>query len=504
MTSSLPQHSSSSTTTTTTTTTTTNNNNNNTNPPSSILIVGSGLFGLSTAYALTRRHEFINTSITVIDRSDPSSQSTFPSPDAASIDTSRIVRADYADHAYAALCDEAQLIWRQQDKPTDLGAQGRYHETGLLVVGDATSAAPVADPPVEGGASESSHKKLTGMDYARKSWENVSSLASRDPMLAERIRELPNADAICEVLGTGGSSGAWGYINYNSGWTDAGASMAWLYEQVIQTGRVNFIAGTVESLEHDDTGVTGVRLQDQRVLTADLVMVAAGAWTGSFVDLDGQAVATGQVLGYLNITEEEQEILGKMPVILNLSSGLFIIPPTNRVLKVARHAYGYTNPRTVHFPPLPVSPTATSNCLVSIPRTSLHDPDLVIPAEGEADLRAALREMTPLPGLVDRPFTKTRLCWYSDTRTADFLIDYHPHWKNLFVATGDSGHAFKFLPVIGDKIVDCIQRNCPPEFKEKWAWKEGEGANALFTEDGSRGGKPGLILEEELLKALSV
>jgi sarcosine oxidase/L-pipecolate oxidase len=116
--------------------------------------------------------------------------------------------------------------------------------------------------------------------------------------------------------------------------------------------------------------------------------------------------------------------------------------------------------------------------------------------------------MIPWPSLRDRPFSKTRLCWYSDTANADFLIDYHPHWQNLFVATGDSGHAFKFLPVIGDKISDCIMRECPPQFRGKWDWKAKKTPSAsgmaVVTEDGSRGGKPGLVLADELAKADAV
>jgi len=112
--------------------------------------------------------------------------------------------------------------------------------------------------------------------------------------------------------------------------------------------------------------------------------------------------------------------------------------------------------------------------------------------------------MIPWPSLHDRPFSKTRLCWYADTADADFLVDYHPSWKGLFVATGDSGHAFKFLPVIGEKVVDCIVRERPVEFWGKWDWKvtdtEGRaGAGvAAFTEDGTRGGTPGLVLAEAL------
>ncbi|KAL2162177.1 hypothetical protein VTH06DRAFT_7090 [Thermothelomyces fergusii] len=473
-------------------------------PPSSILIIGSGVFGLSTALALARRDAFAQTSITIVDRSDHSRPGTFPSSDAASVDTSRIVRADYADAAYAALGDEAQAQWRKQDSPTDLGAQGRYHESGLLLVGDETPPAPAGQEEEEEGLK----LKLTGLDYVRMSWANVVSLASGDPQLAARIRELPNPEAIRDALGTGGSSGSWGYINKNSGWANAATSMSWLFEQVKQTGRVHFVPGTVVSLERDGDTVTGAKLSDGRVLSADLVVVAAGAWTAGLVDLAGQAIATGQVLGYIDLTEEEQEKLAKMPVILNLSTGLFIIPPTDRVLKIARHAYGYINPTSVANPPLPLSPSQppAAQTPISLPRTAATHPSLSIPAEAAADLRRGLREMIPWPALHDRPFTKTRLCWYSDTPTGDFLVDYHPHWRRLFVATGDSGHAFKFLPVIGDRVVDCIARNRPAEFREKWAWKVTETRAELpvnvITEDGSRSGRAGVTLDQALAEDL--
>lgn len=95
--------------------------------PSSVLIVGSGVFGLGTAYSLTQRHEFRNTKITVLERL------VFPAHDAASIDSSRIVRPDYPDAAYSTLAGEAQKIWRGE-----FGADERYTEAGLCIVLDDT------------------------------------------------------------------------------------------------------------------------------------------------------------------------------------------------------------------------------------------------------------------------------------------------------------------------------------------------------------------------------
>jgi len=448
--------------------------------PKSILIVGSGVYGLSVACSIAQHDAFSECSITVVDRSDPSNPNVFPSPDAASVDTSRIVRTDYADEDYAELAMEGQVDWRQRAKHTDLGAEGRYHECGFVVVGD--EAPDVID------------EELTGMGYARSSYEKVLSLTSRHPEHFKDVRVLPDVDAIRTRLGTGGVSGTWGYVNEGSGWADPCAAMAWLLQKVRDTGRVSFVSGTVDSLERDGGAVTGALLNDGRVLSADLTIVAAGAWTGGLVDLSGQVTATGQVLGYISLTQEEQERLDSMPVVANMTTGIYVIPPKDRVLKVAQHAYGYVNP--VSASPLPSSPKSpASSSVISLPMTQFTNPSIRCIPERDADrLRRALGEI--VPGLADRPFMKTRLCWYSDTLTGHPLIDYHPGWKGIFIATGDSGHCFKFMPVLGDKILDCIMGRCPIQFRKKWAWKTP--SPTVVTRDGSRGGEPGLKLADAL------
>ena len=457
-------------------------------PPRSVLIIGSGIFGLGTAQALARRPEFRDTIITVVDRSDD--PDLFPSRDASSIDTSRIIRADYSDPAYAALAAEAQVEWRKQG-PNDLGGEGRYTESGLVIV----AGKPATDFPKQQTA------KKSGMDYIKDSWDNIISLARDNPELKDKIQVLQDPEAIREAVGTGGTSGDWGYINRSSGWADADASMRWFYERVRRTDRVCFKSGTVISLRRQDQRITGAELSDGRTLEADLVVLCAGAWSGSLVDLAGQATATGQILAYMDVSEEEQDQLARMPVLLNLTTGLFIIPPAHGVLKIAHHGYGYLNPTTAARPLRTHPGSAAEDLIVSVPLTCLDRPDLSIPAGGSDLLRSALCEMTPLPSLLDRQFTHTRLCWYSDTPTGDFLIDYHPQWDGLFVATGDSGHGFKFLPVIGERIVDCIMHKRPAEFREKWAWKQRASSSwHTVTEDGSRGGLPGLNLLEELSK----
>lgn len=435
----------------------------------SILIIGSGVFGLSTALSLTRRPQYRNTAITVLDRSP------FPSADGSSVDTSRIIRADYSDPAYAALAAQAQQAWRNTDLG-ELGSNGRYSESGLVLVADTGR---------------------QGQQYVQHSWQNVRAMMAQ---LGDEggVIVLPDRAAIAAGVGTGGSSGDWGYLNRRSGWADAEASMRWLRQKIESTERVTFLQGEAAHLLRDGTRVCGAKLKDGRALTADLVILATGAWTGSLVDLRGRATATGQVLAYLKLTDSEQERLRAMPVLLNMSTGC-IIPPKNGILKVARHAYGYTNSIEIHNPDKLTSDDdgKEETITVSLPRTRHDDPHQGIPPEGEAACRAALAEM--IPWLSTRPFSHTRICWYTDTPNGDFLITHHPHLHGLFLATGGSGHGFKFLPAIGDAIVDALEGNCPTEFRDKWCWPKMK-VELVVTEDGSRGGVRGLVLQQEMEK----
>ncbi|KAH0492676.1 hypothetical protein TgHK011_007620 [Trichoderma gracile] len=456
-------------------------------PPRSILIIGSGVFGLSTAWALTKRPSFDNTAITIVDDVRGAS---FPPGDSASVDSSRIVRADYADPDYAELAALAQEEWRKQGDG-ELGGQGRYTESGLLLA-----------------ANESAEPKMSGMGYTRSSWENTSRIA-RESGQAEKIQTLETKADLQRFLGVDGHPGDWGYINRLSGWANARDGMAWLHERVKATGRVSFVDAQVEELVTEGKRVVGARLDDSRVLTAEVVFVAAGAWTGSLIDLRGRVEATAQPLGYIDISDEEFQVLAKQPVVLNLSTGLFIIPPQTRVLKIARHSFGYLNPVVVERA-LPPSPSEERRPIVVSRPLTQRDGSRnakALPADADEALRQALRDLSPVKGLDTRPWRETRLCWYSDTSDGNFLADWHPGWEGLFVATGDSGHAYKFLPVLGDKLVDCMT-GTGGRLGDKWKWKKEAAGEAgreidgrfkgLVTMDGSRAGRPGLILREEL------
>ncbi|KAJ6071708.1 hypothetical protein N7499_009722 [Penicillium canescens] len=424
--------------------------------PSNILIVGGGVFGLSTALSLTKRHP--NSKITIIESSP-----TIPNPHGSSVDTSRIVRADYANAAYSKLADSAIKQWRS----TAWGAEGRYTQNGLLLVYPADSA--------------------SAKEYARKSYANVRQIEG------DNVEFLPSQKDVLRVVPAYGEEldVAGGYVNWGSGWSDAAASVAYAKALIDAEGKVGFRTGQVERVLYEDVGgkkskASGVVFTDGTTLSADLVILATGAWTSKLVDLRGRAVATGQAIAYMRISDEEQRELENLPTILNFATGIFIIPPRGNLLKIARHAFGYRNPVSV---PVPGASGPGERMDVRVP----------VPLEGQDAFRIALRQL--LPRFAEREFVDTRVCWYTDTPKGDFIISYHPDHEGLFLATGGSGHAFKFLPVIGDKVVDALEGTLDSELSEMWTWSAAATADDEdFDGDGSRSGARRANLKDELAK----
>ncbi len=78
----------------------------------------------------------------------------------------------------------------------------------------------------------------------------------------------------------------------------------------------------------------------------------------------------------------------------------------------------------------------------------------LIPESSKKEMAAIIERF--LPG-VSPIHSKEKMCFYTLTPDEDFILDRHPQHANVVVATGGSGHAFKFTPVIGEVVADLIK-----------------------------------------------
>ena len=468
--------------------------------PGHIIICGSGVFGLSTLYELLQRPRYEHTRFVLLSPSLPSTLArvhtgltrTTPGGDhdlIASVDTSRIIRADYADPDTAALAREAQTLWRGE-----WGAEQRYHESGLLLTADeGTSVAAYAKKALENGRQSGDSPWIQGLN---NSAEVAGAMRGRSE----------DARGIGDV----------GYLNARSGWADAGAGMELLLKKVVELSkgrRVKFVrAAATRFYQNKATKqVRGVQTSAKEILPVDLTIVATGAWTPTLIETAGVASARGQCVAYVDITADEAERLKDIPVHLNLSSGCFLFPPNKRAdgggweIKVARHSYGYSN--LVDIPP------RTEDRLLPTERTRASVPtfpDTLPPADEKmlldflASALPILREAEPDPSVkhptsshgMSRRRIRSRICWYLDTHSGDYLVCPHPQSSgSLFLATGGSGHAFKFLPALGKHIVDVLdgtdEKLKGGAWTRRWAWPERQKEDEVWCQDGSRAGQPG-------------
>lgn len=317
-----------------------------------------------------------------------------------------MVRFDYGDDDYLDLAYEAYVKWKNNPK-----YQGIFYPNPYILVGKTGT---------------------YGQEWVKK----AGAALTKKNLPFQPLRDAKDAKEKFPGLSGELAEGFFGYANTQAGWADAAKAVAQLRDDCLELG-VSFICGR-------EGTVVGLETNSQKIIKAvktlaggrvegDHFILSTGAWTSSLVSMYNSTLSTAQVIGYLRLTPEEMHQYKNLPIYTNFSTGWFNFPPheDTSMLKMAIHGWGYT--RT----PSQEDCTANKANASSPPLIPPRERRNFVPADGETRLRDGLREM--LPELADRPFEKLAICWYTDTPSGDFIMDFHPDYVNLFIGGGGSG-----------------------------------------------------------------
>lgn len=92
------------------------------------------------------------------------------------------------------------------------------------------------------------------------------------------------------------------------------------------------------------------------------------------------------------------------------------------------------------------------------------DTDRADEKQGPEGAITAAREYAKLrfPDLADAEVQTRLICHYCVTPDGHFVVDRHPTQRGAFVVGGDSGHAFKHGPAIGEHVADLLEGSAKP------------------------------------------
>ncbi|GAB1523452.1 hypothetical protein RhiTH_006600 [Rhizoctonia solani] len=444
-------------------------------PHPSVLILGAGCFGLSTAYELLQRGY---QNVTIIDRA-----SELPAPDAASTDLNKIVRSAYRNRAYTRLALESIRDWKTGDW------DNAYHESGVLVCGGAD-----------------------GTIYSKAAHENDLAAGCRVellPKVTDVRRCFPAGVALGEIAAAkdenSGLARNWAYFNKDGGWVAATVGMKALLRRArTYEGRgLTILTGhRVTGLEIDQQGqAVGVKVTtngNAEIFSADVLVLATGAWSSSLFPDESFGLAklmqaTGHTSLTVQLTPEEYEIYKNVPTLFDKETDLYTMPPTpSGLLKWGLHHKGAVSAHSVSTPRTGVSKDNDSP-LDSTARVGVDGAgaSCAVPKRMLKPMRDAMRKL--YPDIADRDFASSRICWYADTSDEDWIVDYHPDHPRLLLATGGSGHGFKFLPVLGRVIADRLENKLDVESRDLFSF-----TRVRSDEHVERAGESFEIVEEEL------
>lgn len=316
----------------------------------------------------------------------------------------RVIRATYSHAVYVDMTMRALEQWRENEKRWNLRL---LHASGVLwMSGKGDTFVPPAIPLLR--ARKLPFERWTPAEAARR-YPQID-FTGIDSALFEKDAGFLLARRACEAV----------------------------WEAFLREGGV-YAQSAAQPAEVVSGELKGVKLSDGSVMTADRYVFACGPWLGKiFPQVIGQRISStrqevfffGTPSGDARFTDEN------LPVWAESSAAVFYGIPGNqwRGFKVADDTRG------------PAFDPTTGERSVS--------------TGGLKKARAYLAMR--FPALRDAPLVESRVCQYENSPDGNYILDWHPQARNVWLAGGGSGAGFKHGPAVGEHIARCMLGETQP------------------------------------------
>lgn len=234
-------------------------------------------------------------------------------------------------------------------------------------------------------------------------------------------------------------------------------------------------AGSLIELTYDRVKVKGLKTADGKHHRASMVILACGGWTPSLVpSMDGLCETTGGSVIIIKIPDghplRKRFHHSRFPSYMfkmrdGAEGGIYGFPvDENGHLKIGYRGTKYTNPQTQpdgQVRSVPVTRWTPDQKLTQIPEQAYNV------------FRRFLDTYMPEVGEAGIDIWMSRVCWYTDSFDNHFVVDRVPGKEGVMVATGGSGHGFKFLPNVGKWVADIMEgKGMERDLVKCWRWRE--------------------------------
>ncbi|SCU82124.1 LAMI_0B09032g1_1 [Lachancea mirantina] len=427
-----------------------------------IIIVGAGVSGLSTAYALLQRGF---TNVHIFDKRDYLSKGYdyFQGCDSASSDMNKIFRAAYGEEThYQQMSLESRktfLKWNEMIKESDFeGGEPIYLNSGNIHL-TSRSTLPIFEQLTLQNMSDSDAICVSDVDAVQKAQKVGFPASAIDPF--DMKPRGKNLQGVLDTIG---------------GMIISDKCCRWVLHLCLSNFpgafHIHFGPGPGEidrllverSSDTNEKKCVGIKTKDDQEHFARLVVTACGPWTAAVVPEAAERVeATAGTVALMRITNpkiaekysEKNFPTWTYDVRDKGIGGLYGFPVRNGYMKIGYRGLKWTNPM------------GSINSSVKTAFSEVSETN--VPLFGLKLIKQFISDNIPEVKRID----KTRLCWYSDSEDNDFLISYSPHYaeKSLFTIAGDSGHLFMMFGSIGEVIADLIVDASPDLFlKDLFSW----------------------------------